>query len=186
MDQVISSRGRQLIELCIQSGLRILNGRIFGDSFGQYTSHQPLGSSVIDYFIVSESLLRQIPVFKVQPFKADLSDHCQITSLLRVNCFIPLFESNLKSFPEKYVWNDDSPVKFQNALVSEKVKKYINLFLDEKNVKNDFINESVEKFNNILYEAADLSLKKKKTSSGKKSAYVRGSKKNCLNGIINH
>jgi len=49
MDRVVSTRGRQLI-VCIQSGLRIINGRILGDSLGKYTSFQPLGSSVIDFF----------------------------------------------------------------------------------------------------------------------------------------
>ena len=76
MDRVVSTRGRQLIEICIQSGLRILNGRILGDSLGKYTSFQPLGSNVIYFFIASESLLKHIPDFKVQSFQPDLSDHC--------------------------------------------------------------------------------------------------------------
>ena len=57
---ILISRGRQPNELCIQMGLRILNGRFFGDSLGQFTSYQNNGSSVIDYFIVSESLLNNI------------------------------------------------------------------------------------------------------------------------------
>ena len=95
------SRGRQLIETCVQSGMRILNGRIFGDTIGKYTSHQPLGSSVIDFFIVSETLLHQIPFFKVQPYEPDLSDHCQISMSLRVNCFVSNIEIHLEKFPEK-------------------------------------------------------------------------------------
>ena len=55
-DLILNTRGKQLLNLCVQCGLRLLNGRMFGDSLGQYTSHQPAGSSVIDYFIASESI----------------------------------------------------------------------------------------------------------------------------------
>lgn len=62
-DTFISTRGRQLNELCIQSGMRILNGRCLGDTLGNFTSYQPAGNSVIDYFIVSDSLLPYINFF---------------------------------------------------------------------------------------------------------------------------
>jgi exonuclease III len=45
----INSRGKELLDLCIAGKLRILNGRLLGDSIGKYTCHKPAGSSVVDY-----------------------------------------------------------------------------------------------------------------------------------------
>ena len=38
-DEIICSRGRDLIDLCIQSKMRILNGRTLGDLSGKFTFH---------------------------------------------------------------------------------------------------------------------------------------------------
>ena len=53
-DLHVCPRGKELLELCIQANLNILNGNIFGDRFGKYTSFQYNGNSVVDYCIVSE------------------------------------------------------------------------------------------------------------------------------------
>ena len=38
-DNVAVKYGNQLTNVCISSGLRIVNGRIFGDTVGQLTCH---------------------------------------------------------------------------------------------------------------------------------------------------
>ena len=45
---------KELLDMCISSQLRILNGRTFGDSTGKFTSYQYNGNSVIDYCLISE------------------------------------------------------------------------------------------------------------------------------------
>ena len=47
-DEIICRRGRELLELCIQSKMRILNGRMLGDLSGKFTCLCSIGSSVID------------------------------------------------------------------------------------------------------------------------------------------
>jgi hypothetical protein len=49
MDQTIPPRGQVFNDLCVQTGLRILNGRAPGDFVGKLTCHTPRGSSVVDY-----------------------------------------------------------------------------------------------------------------------------------------
>jgi hypothetical protein len=71
------SRGKAVLELCISAQLRILNGRAFGDSLGKYTCRSPVGSSVIDYGIVSENLLSSILYFSISDLRRSLSDHCK-------------------------------------------------------------------------------------------------------------
>lgn len=46
MDNTTLKRNRALDDICIQFGLRILNGHTIGDLVGQYTCHTPRGSSV--------------------------------------------------------------------------------------------------------------------------------------------
>ena len=63
-DKNVDARGRSLLDICIGNQLRILNGRCFGDMFGQYTCFTPNGCSVVDYTIVPESILDQIFIFQ--------------------------------------------------------------------------------------------------------------------------
>ena len=64
-DRNINNRGKQLRSLCIESGLRLLNGRSTGDLLGSFTCHQPLGSSVVDYIAVSVDML---PLFHISKY----------------------------------------------------------------------------------------------------------------------
>lgn len=161
MDSVVTTRGRQLNELCIQTSLKILNGRHFGDSFGQYTSHQPGGSSVIDYFIVSEELIPYVHYFKVHKYDGLMSDHCCISMMLNINCYVSVHNNttNLKSVPIRYKWNVDSMEKFQTALRSNDIVNSLNTFMSSPSV-NDVkgIDELTDKFCNIIKKAADASL----------------------------
>ena len=78
-DKVRSSRGKQLIDLCIQSRLRILNGRTHGDIQGKFTSHNNKGSSVIDYVLSSEEFMSNILYMQMPDFIKSLSDHCKLS-----------------------------------------------------------------------------------------------------------
>ena len=84
-DVTTCNRGKSLLEICSQSQLRIANGRSFGDLTGEFTSHSTLGSSVIDYFVISEAILGKLLFMKVHNFMKSLSDHCLISCVLSVN-----------------------------------------------------------------------------------------------------
>ena len=159
MDSIISSRGKTLNELCIQSGIRILNGRISGDFTGQYTCYTPRGSSVVDYFIVSENLLRNITFFSVHNLCGDLSDHCQISVMLNISCMLQNKTEVLNSMPPQFIWNDDSSVCFQEALSSPDLKNKITHF--ENHDFGTDTDSMVSFLNNIFSEAASKSLKLK-------------------------
>ncbi|CAG2244474.1 unnamed protein product [Mytilus edulis] len=60
MDEVLSTRGKSLNEICIQSGLRILNGRTPGDFTGQLTCYTPndLNSIITEAADISLKLKR--------------------------------------------------------------------------------------------------------------------------------
>ena len=72
-DKVIDARRRDLLDLCVECQLRILNGHTFGDTQGMFTSYKYNGNSVVDYMITSESLLSQSLYFNVSLNKPRLS-----------------------------------------------------------------------------------------------------------------
>ena len=84
-DNILCQRGKKVIDLCLSAQLRIVNGRVIGDSLGQYTCHKYCGSSVIDYLITSEENLQRILYFKVTEFKGQMSDHCCLSWALKCN-----------------------------------------------------------------------------------------------------
>ena len=68
IDCTTNESGKLLASLCVESGLRILNGRTFGDSLGFYTCfHDNGGVSSVDYILAPEHLFDKIRFFNVQP-----------------------------------------------------------------------------------------------------------------------
>ena len=81
----VNEYGKKLLELCIETELRILNGRMLGDLEGKLTCHKWNGSSTVDYGIVQHSLFKEIDFFKVYDLMGHLSDHCLISLGLKCN-----------------------------------------------------------------------------------------------------
>jgi hypothetical protein len=67
-DHTILPRDRVLNDICIQTGLCILNGRCAGDLTGNLTCHNNRGSSTVDYGLVSEGLFKKVIFFTVHKF----------------------------------------------------------------------------------------------------------------------
>ena len=59
-DSTVNVRGNDLIDFCKTNDYLIVNGRKLGDLFGNYTSHQWNGSSVVDYLITSVKNFKNI------------------------------------------------------------------------------------------------------------------------------
>ena len=75
MDIILNEQGKCLIDLCIESKIRILNGRVMGDSLGNFTYYSSQGKSCIDYVISSENIVHMFNFINVLP-QTELSDHC--------------------------------------------------------------------------------------------------------------
>lgn len=64
-ENVLNTHRKKLLEICETFDLRIVNGRINGDTLGRPTSHGKNGTSVTDYLIHSLTLL--ISLLKNRP-----------------------------------------------------------------------------------------------------------------------
>ena len=91
-DSSMNTRGNELLDFCKTNDYLIVNGRKLGDIFGNYTSHQWNGSSVVDYFIASNANLEKILNFSIGEFVPWLSDHCPVDT----NLILKRLESNEK------------------------------------------------------------------------------------------
>lgn len=89
-DNKINNHGKRLIEICKNFNLRILNGRIKGDSLGKPTFHNKKNTSTIDYAICNTELINNIKFLVVQK-PSYLSDHSQITTRLNIKNDTDLF-----------------------------------------------------------------------------------------------
>jgi hypothetical protein len=92
LDAKINSRGRAVIRECTEHGLCVLNGTSLETSSpGRMTSWQSAGESVIDYAMVSESLLPLVRKFEVAspaPLEDDdWADHMRICLTLDATVF---------------------------------------------------------------------------------------------------
>ncbi|CAG2224327.1 unnamed protein product [Mytilus edulis] len=149
-DKILNAQGNNLLELCLSSRLRILNGRYIGDSLGYFTCFTPNGLSTVDYAIVSKSLLTSVIYFKTNEINY-LSDHAQIEIFLKCNISEKqsLFPEDKWKTMKSYKWNDNS----KNILIQT---------LSSENFINEIINFESKKYsenqNGIDQAASELDL----------------------------
>ncbi|CAG2194341.1 unnamed protein product [Mytilus edulis] len=117
LDKVLNPHGKQLIDLCIASRLRILNGRFVGDLFGNVTCYKHNGSSTVDYALSDMDLMSSIEYFYIgEP--TYLSDHVPISVILKCNICHTEHKSH-KNFTQigvKYRWENTSRDKMIEVL----------------------------------------------------------------------
>ena len=160
-DKIVNSQGKLLLEMCIESRLRILNGRFLGDSVGNFTYFDTLGDcSIVDYMIVSEDLLSCISSFNVM-LPNEWSGHCKINS--GINISIPQVKkedfSQMEFWPGKFTWKDDNLQNYTDQLTSDEIVKDLSNFLSEIDTEPEVnINDFTKQLSDILIKAASNSV----------------------------
>ena len=140
-DTNINAYKRPFLDITMNNGLTILNGRTTGDMLGKYTCIRPSGSSVVDYFIISPELNTKVMHMVVKPFTI-YSDHRPIVLTLDVTSKQPSF-SLLKELKKEYT---TAPARFKlqcstEAAFKEELHKPLNVNelkrINEKDYSND-------------------------------------------------
>ena len=70
--------GKSLLNICKETGLKLVNGRSMGDIFGNFTCFTYNGCSLVDYAVASAEMFNKIAQFRVHALTS-LSDHCAIS-----------------------------------------------------------------------------------------------------------
>lgn len=167
-DTKLCSRGRELLDLCISSRLRILNGRTFGDLTGKFTSYQYNGSSVIDYCLLSEEKMSNVLFFHVDDPILRLSDHSKISVRLMANYLLKESKECPNDFPDSFKWQSVSPQLFKDALESTEISNKLQTILGNQTNNASDVNAIVTDFRDVLIAAANVSLKKRVRKRGVK------------------
>jgi exonuclease III len=152
-DKVVNSNGRDLLTLCKNQNIHILNGRTKGDKLGNYTFIGAQGKSLIDYLIVSSSLFDHVNEFAVD-IKTE-SDHMPLK--WSINCNVKTTAVNVDDnnvcttyMIDKYRWKDEKTDIFRKNL-----SQINQVFDDMCTLLNEGkINEGVNQFMYLLKNAA--------------------------------
>jgi hypothetical protein len=91
-----------------------LNGRTLGDLHGKYTCITYNDCSVVDYTLVSSSLLQGIRSFMVNNL-TPISDHYPISCSL-LACFDDKTNKNkekIEPLPGKFIWNKEDITRYK-------------------------------------------------------------------------
>ena len=117
----------KLIELCQTTELRIANDRIENDKgIGKCTYFDRHGGSLLDYVLVSESLLYKLRSFDVHDL-CILSDHCMLSYCLNANVLNPKEPISEEIVPNKYFrWNNEKENDFVEKLKCDEVQVKLN------------------------------------------------------------
>lgn len=158
--------GKSLLNMCTSLGLCIMNGLCHGDHEGHYTYICDAGSSVIDYFLMSNELL------------AILFDDCTLTVLERTeSSHMPVsLHVNLSSIQnivnstfdrvymaEKFIWNNDYKDEFLSGFAADYAQSLLN---DAMDMIDSDINQSLNMFNSFIQELGSC-MKKKVNINGR-------------------
>jgi hypothetical protein len=158
-DKEINEQGKHLIDLCIETKLRMLNVRNDGDSLGYRTYYSPRGSSAIDYIICSEDILHDFVFLHVFP-PNELSDHSIIWAGFNYNiidtgsCMNDHSEYDYDLLPGKFNLETGSKTDFITSLEDSNSKNTISQFVLEVNNPAANINVLTDNLNNIIINAA--------------------------------
>ena len=187
VNQTTNSYGKNILDLCISTQMRILNGRTVGDSMGKATYFNYNGVTINDYCLCSATFLKNIINFQVGDFLPNLSDHCHIT----VNVFSKVQnnppECKLRPKPFRVKWTKLAEEMFlsnlNNSNTEEIFKKVSYLkekvktlnFLENNSLNtSSYINELVQNFSGLIKNASigtctssNANFKKKKKKPNK-------------------
>ena len=145
--------GQSLLDLCIASQSRILNGRTLGDTTGKCTSFQYNGASTVDYCVVSCSLLNYVRYFKVSDLTPH-SDHSQITACFALNHIEGKFKTN-RPVPNTIKWNPIISQKYVETIQSTQICADIDSFLNDNSLLCD-TESATEKLSNMFNKAGTI------------------------------
>ena len=161
-DNIVNTFGRELLSVMNDSNLMFVNGRKIGDSCGDKTCYKYNGSSVVDYFITTETLFDDIISFKVEN-QTWYSDHSPISTVFRVarSLHSEIIEENLEPF-YKYVWSEEGGNKYCDLLRSDTVQNQLkNILVDMQDSVS-----ALKSFKGIIKGVADESLQIKQCKRG--------------------
>ena len=167
---MVDSQGKRLLELCKNSRIRILNGRLPGDRRGNLTRF-PLSlresPSTLDYMATDTELFKEVKSFYVLP-NLGVSDHDCLCAELKTKFSIPVEDEKVNVNKINKI-RFSNPLHFMRKLESPCVQQKISAWTEEAKRNHDLSsNDLLESFNTIFNLAA-IGNAPKSSSNAKKN-----------------
>ena len=153
----VNNNGLLLLDLCKQTGVRILNGRVGDDKgVGKFTFVGSRGCSVVDYVLASQDLFEYVSTFKVHDPNI-LSDHCLLSFSFTFGAE-PITDAIFDSYEVidgKFVWKAEFKDEYINRLNDDATTEQLNSLhtnissCDDENGINSCLDEFVSIFNHV-------------------------------------
>ena len=163
MDSTNNAHGKNLIDLSIENNLTLINGRISGNLFGDLTYVNYAGGSVIDYFLVSQSLVHSTNYLKIKELNP-YSDHKPLVTSFSfpVTCLHINRTFNFSDAPRPFLWDSDSTETFSDAQSTpEVVNETENLNKIAINTKEDVLSFN-QSLSDLIQKISSTSLAQKR------------------------
>ena len=148
-DVTVNEFGRYLLCVCQQFDLIILNGLMPGDEDGQFTYTAHNGSSTIDYFIMSRSLVHMVSHLNV--VSRTESKHMPVEMKFKLlNTFYDVANKPRKYQLQRYVRDQTKAQDYSAMYSSEDIS---SLFEHAVNLIGIDTEAALQKFNEGIYRA---------------------------------
>ena len=161
----VNTNGNCLLSLCKNFNFSIINGRFGKDKgVGDYTCYKSTPGSVIDYILVSDSVLPNVTDFSIGNFDKTLSDvHCPLFLEIKHNAPEPVITQNFPKVktqkPNTFIhkWKTDINSEFTNAFPDEKIQSLNSLLENFSNlptISQENVDSLASDFSNLFLETA--------------------------------
>ena len=122
----VDFNGDKLLNLCKNTGLRLINGRFLGDVSGHFTCYNYIGKpSVIDYMVASPSILNSINTFHIGN-PNEHSIHSTLSLRLKIHSLTTPVEDNNTLTPiRKYKWKCGDSIKYLQSLLKPDINEQL-------------------------------------------------------------
>ena len=184
-DKKVNPRGRELLDICRVHDLLIANGRVTGDIFGKYTSHQYNGSALNDYLLVPNKFYQRISNFMVGDYSPWLSDHCPIYSNISLNSTMDSKTQmeNHNDIDPSFIFDTNAKNKFSDGLKSMQMKGKINALIENNDLSAKTMGNSIKL---VLIENAKkckIKIRKKRRDDPQGAPWFDGKCENSKNKV---
>ena len=153
--------------MCTALNLCILNGMCHGDHLGRYTYISDAGSSVNDYFLLSNDLFAVVcDSCKLVISERIESDHMPVELYLRSLKEKEFSEDNEDVCINKFVWNPSNVQAFKDSFNSDEARTRLKHAINMIDVD---INNALQVFNSSIKEMAECMKKRMVVNKHRKS-----------------
>ena len=158
-DNKINSTGKNLINICKNNNLTILNGRYSADRTAGKSTYKD--ASVIDYMISSCSMLKLLNYFEINELDCLYSDGHNLLTLDLLLTPMPkraTFNKKPNTAKVKLNWNEYKRTEFANNIDPMSIAELQNLSnTDSSDVSNNAnINSILDKISDIFHKSTNI------------------------------